>query len=1458
MNHLRKALALILAALIIVSIIPTVTVAAKETSGRIIVESKYTMPGETVEVNVVIQDNPGILGATIAFEFAPELTLIAATAGDAFSPLVMTKPGSFTSPCNFVWDGQDLNPDDIKDGVILTLTFKVSDNTPPGSVLDVNISYTNGDILDANERPIYLDTVSGQVSVIDYVLGDLNGDKLVNTTDVIMLRRHIAGGYEQNINELAADNNADGIANTLDIIRLRRYIAGGYDIELLPSPGGCNHILSEVEAVAATCTMDGNIAYWHCTICDRYFSDAEGMHLLSADAIIIKAKGHTPVTDEAVPATPSSSGLTEGSHCGVCGTILVEQQVVPPLTVQQYAIQYSIAGNDNYLAGIEIENPNPQYYTSENGLKLQNLSVKGYVFEGWYDGEGANAVQIKEIPKGETGTIKLYAHWSLVSYLVQFDSPLVPMNSVTYTIKTGTPLTSPTMDGYTFVGWTDDNCNLLSSIPVGTTGDITLHANWTSKRNQTRPNDYANETPAIVEDDINGRFMFAYNIGSIENVPLYTIESFPNMVIGLEISRTVSSSKSIADSTSDTVANMVLNATTSSSAWSISNEWSEGMVVSESHSNEVTQEQIDKARQEYSQSGTWSISSDYGGSNELTKTTTTKEGVSAKITGKFSSDHGEETHGEISIGVPLEVLNLGAKLGGGTTDKYGQEISREIENNREKSFTETSTEKSTWNTNRGYTESASCSASAEVSQRLAQTINNTYGKNYSVSNGGSENTTKSTSETSTNQREYASSFAYSTESTEVVSDTYTFKSEAEGYYRLVCAGTLDVYAVVVYNIKESEYSVYTYSVLREEQDGDGNSHVKTNVFMDYSKNTPNFDDYENGVLPFEVPTFVRDYIESALIATNGLIVDIDTGEIVDFDTTAIVDYDTNGAVVVIPEFIRVDNGDGTHAAIKITGIASDVFTGKNITAVALNKYITSIPDNAFKNCSNLKAVYCPSVTSIGMNAFYGCTSLESFTVTDKVTQLGIKAFSGVQELIVNAVTPTVALAGIDSEAARITINLASMTEDLHDVELVVPASTEYFEFQGANKTYQEVSIESDAGTTVINGATFINTSSVPFRFSSSNVTLNRLTAEAAGYVMILTAETTRVGLYGSVNLSSTSSNATLSQNVIFSRSSSNATGKINVSGNFLICGSITGNNYLTVTNGTVIYLSQEEYERMLHSYKLFFDAGEGICDESFREVANGAPVGELPIPTRDYYSFEGWYLLDNTKVTSASAFSSGEDVTLYAHWTLNPVSDWVLASSAPTDAQIVDRKWTYTLTSYTTSSSSSLSGWTRYDASYEWSGWGSWSDWQDGWVGSNDSTQVETRTGYQYYYYVCSNCGAHMHGYGTCYTWAGGCGKSTVYSSSYHSVRCAVPYSSASDFHGTGVYYTDNTGEGRGFAYINSSSQYYVAPITQYRYRTRYQIWTYYYYKTEEKESYSYPSGSDISNIKEWVKYRAK
>ena len=43
----------------------------------------------------------------------------------------------------------------------------------------------------------------------------------------------------------------------------------------------------------------------------------------------IDAAGHTPVTDPAVAPTETTDGLTEGSHCGVCGAVQVAQETIP-------------------------------------------------------------------------------------------------------------------------------------------------------------------------------------------------------------------------------------------------------------------------------------------------------------------------------------------------------------------------------------------------------------------------------------------------------------------------------------------------------------------------------------------------------------------------------------------------------------------------------------------------------------------------------------------------------------------------------------------------------------------------------------------------------------------------------------------------------------------------------------------------------------------------------------------------------------------------------------------------------------------------------------------------------------------------------------------------------------------------------------------------------------------------
>ena len=71
------------------------------------------------------------------------------------------------------------------------------------------------------------------------------------------------------------------------------------------------HILTHVEAKAATCTEDGNLEYWTCSVCDKLFSDAEGTTETTADDVKIPATNHTPGAWE-------YDSTQHWRHCTVC------------------------------------------------------------------------------------------------------------------------------------------------------------------------------------------------------------------------------------------------------------------------------------------------------------------------------------------------------------------------------------------------------------------------------------------------------------------------------------------------------------------------------------------------------------------------------------------------------------------------------------------------------------------------------------------------------------------------------------------------------------------------------------------------------------------------------------------------------------------------------------------------------------------------------------------------------------------------------------------------------------------------------------------------------------------------------------------------------------------------------------------------------------------------------------
>ena len=1202
------------------------------------VSSVSAAPGENVQVQITLRDNPGISSLKLKVSYGEVLTLKNVEFDSAFGAYV-TAPQPYLNPqtLNLISPLADIHVN----GTLATLTFEVSEDAEEGSVAPVSLEFNPDDVFNTDYDAVDTTVINGSVKILTGIPGDVDGNKKVNNKDAITLFRYVAGWGN---------------------------IVLHYGVT-------CSHTLIAHDGKEATCTQNGALAYWECSKCGKLYNSENATTEITAEDIVIAAFGHMVVTDAAVPATETATGLTEGSHCSVCGQVLVAQEEIPMLETMHYSITYHIANGDAYLSSVVIENSNPSTYSSKTGLTLKNVSVPGYRFLGWYDlPAGANAEIVKKIAAGETGDIDLYAHWEKIGYAVQFISDLIPVEEITYRVDKETSLPVPQLDGYIFVGWSDSEGNIVKTIPKGTIGNLTYTANWMSERNKAWTKKELDD-PIIIESEETDTLLFTYEIGRIENVPLYVIEDF-GYINSEGITRTVS--KEYAMKTEENLmeqyTNKVANSTTNTAQWSLSSGWTNSVSVNENYLQENNLSETDAKTLCTTDNNNWLVSSGSSGSTTTTtydsaqeydlntatgntKTYNTTDESGSK-THKQSADLklGAKEHADVNVGIDEIVgINAGVEFSqefdlgyeGSNTTSSAKKTGTESDSgnqNQTGSVKHTGTDSVStggWNRSSSYGGSKTVSNTDSVSKTMAERIASEYGYGKTYIKNGGETSAQGTSASSSDSKSYASSVTYSTEKSAKETITYTTSNTKTGYHRLIKAGTAHVFAVVGYDIKTASYFVTTYTVMDDE----------THNFEDYSYSTALYDDNQISVIPFEVPYEVKQYVLSRVGETEGL----------EFDTKGTVTgYNGTEKTVIIPEYHVLDNRDGTKSVIKVVGISSNAFkANKSITGVQLSDYVTVVPANAFEGCSSLTLISMPSVTAIREKAFKDCSSIDTVFLSEKIAELGSNAFENVKTFAVYTNRLNVVEGAANSGAKNILVYIADSCAGLNGKNLVIDNQTEVFVFNGRGKSYQNLSICSDADMTVINHVTIRSTSGTPIRSSSGEVQLGQVNIESAGFSITLTNEDCKLALYGESTVSSSMGNAILCRNTEAIKTvdavQKGVFSQLSVNGNVLICGTIT-NPPLIDCSGRILIISEEEYARYLNGvYTMSFDANGGTVSEGSKTIYYGEAVGTLPTPTRTGFTFGGWYTAktDGTKITAATVSSFDANTTVYAHWTVN-------------------------------------------------------------------------------------------------------------------------------------------------------------------------------------------------------------
>ena len=175
----------------------------------------------------------------------------------------------------------------------------------------VNAGWSNEKImnrLQADLRPDVTDLISNQVNKLGASAGDIVDNKVSDT-----VHKFLPGKLGNWVSDKIGGKVNDAVTGKVDDLNKQVTDLISTTIKQLT----CTHQY-ESFTVESTCTQKGKTGEI-CKKCGKTRNTKD----------IEELAPHTPVVDAAVAPTETSDGLTEGSHCSVCGAVLQAQEVIP-------------------------------------------------------------------------------------------------------------------------------------------------------------------------------------------------------------------------------------------------------------------------------------------------------------------------------------------------------------------------------------------------------------------------------------------------------------------------------------------------------------------------------------------------------------------------------------------------------------------------------------------------------------------------------------------------------------------------------------------------------------------------------------------------------------------------------------------------------------------------------------------------------------------------------------------------------------------------------------------------------------------------------------------------------------------------------------------------------------------------------------------------------------------------